>query len=179
MGSNMDTGTPINDIGVDNSTGLIFVGDASEAVGATADICWISVSTDTEQNCTSFGSVSSIGEVESVAVDQATNVVFAAICSGYDTTNTDVIVDALNGSTGAGVVASTGVTSPSPTLRNSGATVTGGGTALGTTVVMVAANVDQGMGSYEVAPGASVLTDANSWAATYTTNAEYSIITGP
>lgn len=80
---------------------------------------------------------------------------------------------------GAGVTASSGVSSPAPTLRNNAVAVTGGGTGLGTAVVAVAANTNQGMGSYTVVPGASVIIDSNSWAATYTAQAQYTITTGP
>jgi hypothetical protein len=78
------------------------------------------------------------------------------------------------------VTANTGTTSPDPTLVNNGTTVAGGGVGtLGTAVKVVDAAADTGMGSYNVAPGASAVTDAASWAATYTANAEYTIVSGP
>lgn len=43
----------------------------------------------------------------------------------------------------------------------------------------LSAPVDQGMGSYAVAPGTIVTTDASSWATTYTAQAQYTVATGP
>jgi len=81
------------------------------------------------------------------------------------------------------VVAQKGTTSANPTLQNSGVTVTAAGVSStpnsAGAVVAVSAAVGTGMGSYTVAPGATVTTDPNSWAATYSANAEYSIVAGP
>ena len=51
--------------------------------------------------------------------------------------------------------------------------------ALGTAVKFVTAAVNSGMGSYTVVPGATIAADINSWAATYTANIQYNIVTGP
>jgi len=72
-----------------------------------------------------------------------------------------------------------GVQSPPPGFVNSGAVVVGGGTTYGTAVPMVSAAVNEGMGTYAVAPGAQVATDASSWAATYVAQVQYTIATGP
>jgi len=72
-----------------------------------------------------------------------------------------------------------GVQSPPPGFVNSGAVVVGGGTTLGTAVPMVSAALGTGMGTYAVAPGAQVVVDASSWAATYVAQVQYTIATGP
>jgi hypothetical protein len=78
------------------------------------------------------------------------------------------------------VTANTGTTSTDPTLVNNATTVAGGGVGtLGTAVKAVSAALGTGMGSYNVAPGASAVTDAASWAQTYTANAQYTIVSGP
>ena len=78
------------------------------------------------------------------------------------------------------VAANTGTTSTDPTLVNNATTVAGGGVGtLGTAVKAVSAAAGTGMGSYNVAPGASAVTDAASWAQTYTANAQYTIVSGP
>lgn len=82
--------------------------------------------------------------------------------------------------TGAGVTAASGTTSTDPTLTGNGTTVAGGGVGtLGTGIVAVEAAAGTGMGSYTVVPGAQAVTDSASWAATYTANAEYTIVSGP
>lgn len=81
---------------------------------------------------------------------------------------------------GVGIAPAASVTSPAPTFENNTTAVVGGGPAtVGTAVPMVVAAATTGMGSYTVVPGASVVTDSNSWAATYTAQAQYSIATGP
>jgi len=77
------------------------------------------------------------------------------------------------------ITPATGVQSPAPVFVNSGAVVTSGGTALGTAVPMVSAAPGTGMGTYGIAPGALVLTDASSWAATYVAQVQYTIASGP
>jgi len=72
-----------------------------------------------------------------------------------------------------------GVQSPAPVFVNSGAAVVGGGASYGAAVPMVSAAVNEGMGTYAVAPGAQVVTDASSWAATYVAQVQYTIATGP
>jgi len=72
-----------------------------------------------------------------------------------------------------------GVQSPAPQFVNSGATVAGGGTTYGTAVPMVSAAQGTGMGTYAVAPGAQVVTDSSSWAATYVAQVQYTIASGP
>ena len=70
-------------------------------------------------------------------------------------------------------------TSTPPTFVNSTATLTGGGTTYGTAVPYLSANPNTGMGEYTVSPQATVTTDLNSWAATYTSNIQYTIASGP
>jgi len=72
-----------------------------------------------------------------------------------------------------------GVQSPAPGFVNSGAVVAGGGTTYGVAIPMVSAAQGLGMGTYAVAPGAQVVTDASSWAATYVAQVQYTIATGP
>ncbi len=89
----------------------------------------------------------------------------------------------LSGATGAGITAASGTTSTAPAFVLSGTTVTGGGvgsTAYGSTAIkFVSAAINTGMGTYTVNPGVQVVTDANSWAATYTAGVQYSIVSGP
>lgn len=83
---------------------------------------------------------------------------------------------------GAGITAAVGTTSANPALVGTGTTVSGGGvapTAYGTAIKFVSAALNTGMGSYTVNPGAQVVADASSWAATYTAGVQYSIVTGP
>jgi hypothetical protein len=51
--------------------------------------------------------------------------------------------------------------------------------ALGAAVKFLTAGINSGMGTYTVVPGATIAADINSWAATYTANIQYNIITGP
>ena len=84
--------------------------------------------------------------------------------------------------TGVGITAATGTTSADPTFANNGTTVTGGGvgsSSYGTAVKFSSTEVNNGMGTYTVDPGAQVNADASSWAATYTAGVQYSIVTGP
>ncbi len=59
------------------------------------------------------------------------------------------------------------------------APATASNSALGNAVKFVTAGVNSGMGSYTVVPGATIAADINSWAATYTANIQYNIVTGP
>jgi hypothetical protein len=70
-------------------------------------------------------------------------------------------------------------TSTSPAYVNATATVKGGGSTYGTAVPFLSAAQDTGMGEYTVSPQAKVTTDLNSWAATYTSNVQYTISSGP
>lgn len=84
--------------------------------------------------------------------------------------------------TGASVAPENGTVSPSPQLVGNGTTVTGGGvgsTSYGTAVKFVSAAAGTGMGTYSVAPGASITTDISSWLGTYTAGVQYSIVAGP
>jgi len=84
-----------------------------------------------------------------------------------------------NGSTLASVYSYGGATSPEPALLNTNAAVTGGGNTYGSAVPFLSAAINGGMGEYTVTPAASVNTDINSWAATYTGNIQYTISSGP
>jgi hypothetical protein len=46
-------------------------------------------------------------------------------------------------------------------------------------IEFVSAAPDTGMGNYIVNPGVTFNADVNSWAAIYTANVQYSIVTGP
>lgn len=89
--------------------------------------------------------------------------------------------------TAASITADSGTTSPDPTFANNSVAVAGdlssasgaSNTALGSAVKVLSAAVGSGMGYYTVVPGATVAVDVNSFAQTYTANAEYSIVTGP
>jgi YVTN family beta-propeller protein len=72
-----------------------------------------------------------------------------------------------------------GTTSTPPTYVNSTATVKGGGSTYGTAVPFLSAAQNTGMGEYTASPQAKVTTDLNSWAATYTSNVQYTISSGP
>jgi len=83
---------------------------------------------------------------------------------------------------GASITPSSSTTSANPTFVNSGTTVVGGGvgsTTYGTAVKFVSASVGTGEGTYTIDPGASVSSDSNSWAASYTAGVQYSIVSGP
>ena len=75
---------------------------------------------------------------------------------------------------------SSGTVSPSPTLVNNQASVVSGGIGVyGTSVPFMSAAINNGMGSYLVSPGVDVVVDASSWAATYTSQVQYTIASGP
>ena len=81
-----------------------------------------------------------------------------------------------------GVVVADGSVSAPPVLVTATTTVAGTDVAaqtFGTAVKFAAAAANTGMGSYTVNPGVSFTADVNSWAATYTANVEYSIVSGP
>jgi len=68
-----------------------------------------------------------------------------------------------------------------PSFTNNGSTVTGGGpTTQGTAVKFVTAAVLTGIGTFQLAPGLTITWDANNtWAATYSATASYTINSGP
>jgi YVTN family beta-propeller protein len=72
-----------------------------------------------------------------------------------------------------------GATSTPPAYVNATATVKGGGSTYGTAVPFLSATQNTGMGEYTISPQAKVTTDLNSWAATYTSNVQYTISSGP
>ena len=83
-------------------------------------------------------------------------------------------------SSAGSIAAASGTASPVPTFVNDKTAVGAGGAgAYGTSVPFVSAAADQGMGSYLVAPGVNVVVDASSWAATYVSQVQYTIASGP
>jgi len=84
-----------------------------------------------------------------------------------------------DGGSPASVAPYQGTTSTAPTFVNQTAAVTGGGSTYGTAVSILSAPTDTGMGEYTVTPAATVNTDINSWAATYTGQIQYTIASGP
>jgi hypothetical protein len=72
-----------------------------------------------------------------------------------------------------------GATSAPPTYINTAAAVVGGGSTYGTAVPFLSAAQYAGMGEYTISPQATVITDTNSWATTYTSNVQYTIAAGP
>jgi len=84
-----------------------------------------------------------------------------------------------DGGSPASVAPYQGTTSTAPTFVNQTAAVTGGGSTYGTAVSILSAPTYTGMGEYTVTPAATVNTDINSWAATYTGQIQYTISSGP
>jgi len=84
-----------------------------------------------------------------------------------------------DGGSPASVAPYQGTTSTAPTFVNQTAAVTGGGSTYGTAVSILSAPTYTGMGEYTVTPAATVNTDINSWAATYTGQIQYTIASGP
>jgi len=84
-----------------------------------------------------------------------------------------------DGGSPASVAPYQGTTSTAPTFVNQTAAVTGGGSTYGTAVYILSAPTYTGMGEYTVTPAATVNTDINSWAATYTGQIQYTISSGP
>jgi len=84
-----------------------------------------------------------------------------------------------DGGSPASVAPYQGTTSTAPTFVNQTAAVTGGGSTYGTAVPILSAPTYTGMGEYTVTPAATVNTDINSWAATYTGQIQYTIASGP
>jgi hypothetical protein len=72
-----------------------------------------------------------------------------------------------------------GAASTPPAYVNTVATITGDGNTYGSAVPFLSAAQGTGMGEYTVSPQATVTTDLNSWAATYTGNVQYTISSGP
>jgi hypothetical protein len=56
---------------------------------------------------------------------------------------------------------------------------TGSAQTYGASEPLISAAANTGMGSYTVNPGVTFNADVNSWAATYTANVQYSMVTGP
>jgi hypothetical protein len=85
----------------------------------------------------------------------------------------------------AGVTAVAGTLSADPALVTATTAVIGGapaatsGGGYGMSIEFVSAAPDTGMGNYIVNPGVTFNADVNSWAAIYTANVQYSIVTGP
>lgn len=88
-----------------------------------------------------------------------------------------------SGATGAGIAPYGTTTSGNPTWKNDGTQVpwpTGGVDSYGAAIKFVSAAANtQGMGTYTINPGVQLQDDDSSWAATYTANVQYSIVTGP
>jgi hypothetical protein len=105
------------------------------------------------------------------------------IQAGTQNANAIVLADG-SSNTAATIAAVTGTTSPAPTFvsANNGSTIAGGGTSstsYGSAVTFLSAAADNGMGQYTVAPGATITSDLNSFAANYVGNIQYTIASGP
>jgi len=92
--------------------------------------------------------------------------------------NKDALTLADSGSSGS-IAPYQDTTSTPPSFVNPTATLTGGGSTYGTAVSILSAPVYAGMGKYIVTPSATINTDINSWAATYTGQIQYTISSGP
>ncbi len=67
-----------------------------------------------------------------------------------------------------------------PVATNTSSAITGGGVGtLGSSLKILSAAAGTGQGSFTVTPNVSVTLDANSWAATYGANVQYTIASGP
>jgi hypothetical protein len=78
----------------------------------------------------------------------------------------------------ASIAAHVGSNAP-PLFVNQTASVTGAPGTYGGAVPFLSSSAGTGMGQYSVVPFVGITTDINSWAATYTSNIEYTIASGP
>jgi len=79
----------------------------------------------------------------------------------------------------ASIVPDQSPTSAAPNFVNPTASISGGGANYGPAVTILSAPSYSGMDEYEVTPAATVTVGTNSWAATYTSQLQYTISSGP
>ncbi len=148
--------------------------------GATIDFSYSSTNGASGTGTATAGTAADVG-TNGLTITFSTSATYAAgdayqIEVGAQNSSAMTLADS---SSSATIAPYDGATSTPPAYVNATATVKGGGSTYGTAVPFLSAAQNTGMGEYTVSPQATVTTDLNSWAATYTSNVQYTISSGP
>ena len=165
--------------------GLVFTVDATSISDGAGTFSW--TSTATTDNT---GSGTAVASIATVLASQGVSINFGTASPTAGTlyqlqagTQAPSALSLLSTATNAGVTVSDSSTSADPVLVSAATSVAGPSSGVaqsyGTALKFVAAAANTGMGSYTVNPGVKFNADVNSWAALYTANVQYSIVTGP
>jgi len=147
--------------------------------GSTVSYSFTSSSGASGTGSATLGSASTVG-TNGIAITFAASTTYAAGDSyqvHIGTQNSSAVVLA-NQSTQAKITPVSG-SNASPVFINQSATVSGAPGTYGSAVPFISASPFSGMGQYSIQPQATITTDVNSWAATYTASAQYTIVSGP
>jgi hypothetical protein len=183
------TGTALSDASSGAYTGtqdgLVFTVDATSISDGAGTFSWTSTATTNNT-----GSGTAVASIATVLDGQGVSINFGIATETPGTlfelqagTQASSALSLLSDTSGAGVAVSDSSTSADPVLVSATTSVAGPSTGVaqnyGAAIKFVAAAANTGMGSYTVNPGVTFNADVNSWAALYTANVEYDIVTGP
>jgi hypothetical protein len=184
-----NTGSPLVDAtsGAYTGTqdGVVFTVDATAISNGAGSFTWSSTATTNNT-----GSGTAVASIATVLDGQGVSINFGTVSPTAGTlyqlqagTQAPSALSLLSTATDAAVTVVDSSTSADPVLVPATTTVAGPSSGVaqgfGTPLKFVAAAPNTGMGEYLVIPGVTFHADVNSWAALYTANVEYSIVTGP
>ena len=183
------TGTALSDASSGAYTGtqdgLVFTVDATGISNGAGSFTWSSTaSTNSTGSGTAVASIATVLDTQGVSINFGTATETPGTLFELQAgTQASSALSLLSSAVGAGATVEDGSLSAPPALVSAEATVSGPSTGpaegYGAAIKFVAAAANTGMGSYTVNPGVSFTADQNSWAALYTANVEYDIVTGP
>jgi len=184
-----NTGSPLVDAtsGAYTGTqdGVVFTVDATAISNGAGSFTWSSTaSTSNTGSGTAAASIATVIDGQGVSINFGTASPTAGTLYQLQAgTQAPSALSLLSTETSAAVTVVDSSTSADPVLVSANTTVAGPSSGVaqsyGTPLKFVAAAPNTGMGEYLVVPGVTFHADVNSWAALYTANVEYSIVTGP
>jgi hypothetical protein len=184
-----NTGSPLVDAtsGAYTGTqdGVVFTVDATGISNGAGSFTWSSTaSTSNTGSGTAAASIATVIDGQGVSINFGTASPTAGTLYQLQAgTQAPSALSLLATETSAAVTVVDSSTSADPVLVSANTTVAGPSAGVaqsyGTPLKFVAAAPNTGMGEYLVVPGVTFHADVNSWAALYTANVEYSIVTGP
>jgi hypothetical protein len=153
--------------------------DISGVSGSTISYSYTSTAGATGTGTATAGTASSVG-TNGVTITFSSSQTYA-VGDSYQVqlgTQNSAAITLEDQSSHASITPHTGSNAP-PLFMNQTASITGAPGTYGGAVPFLSSSAGTGMGQYGVAPWIGVSTDVNSWAATYTSNVEYTIASGP
>jgi hypothetical protein len=184
-----NTGSPLVDAtsGAYTGTqdGVVFTVDATGISNGAGSFTWSSTaSTSNTGSGTAAASIATVIDGQGVSINFGTASPTAGTLYQLQAgTQAPSALSLLSTENSAAVTVVDGSLSAPPALVSANTTVAGPSSGTpqlyGTPLKFVAAAPNTGMGEYLVVPGVTFHADVNSWAALYTANVEYSIVTGP